>query len=110
MYDKNMPFTYLMPAKESIYLPFDFRTVYEKESWNSLLRKASEKAKKEEKEEGLRAASTTDSGFKVLVLKDKDRKRIQELVTFTNQLLDQEEDVFVKRSPYYYKRLIQEMK
>lgn len=29
MYQEGMPFTYLMPAEEAIYLPHDFRTVYE---------------------------------------------------------------------------------
>ena len=29
MYDANQTFTFLMPAAESIYLPYDFRTVYE---------------------------------------------------------------------------------
>lgn len=29
MYESGKPFTYLMPAKEEIYLPFDFRTVYQ---------------------------------------------------------------------------------
>lgn len=29
MYREGKPFTYLMPAKESIYLPYDFRTVCE---------------------------------------------------------------------------------
>ena len=29
MYEKNCPFTFLMPAKKEIYTPFDFATIYE---------------------------------------------------------------------------------
>src|SRR5699024_507460 len=91
----------------------DFRIVYEQESWNDLLIKASERAKiedKDKKDQRLRAASTRATSFKVLPLKDNDSKALEDLSNFTNKLLEQKEDVYVKRSPYYYKRLIQETK
>lgn len=34
MRKKKMPFTFLMPAKEAYYTPFDFRFVYERAIWN----------------------------------------------------------------------------
>lgn len=37
MYDIKMPFTYLMPAAEAIYSPFDFRIIYELAPWNQFL-------------------------------------------------------------------------
>ena len=33
MYEEQMPFTFLMPARESIYLPFDFRFIYDQPRW-----------------------------------------------------------------------------
>lgn len=32
---KKMPFTFLMPAKEAYYTPFDFRFVYDRVIWNA---------------------------------------------------------------------------
>lgn len=33
MYEERMPFTYLMPARESIYRPFDFRFIFDQPRW-----------------------------------------------------------------------------
>ncbi len=121
MYKEEMPFTYLMPAKESIYLPFDFRIVYEQEAWNDKLRQARIKVIKEERidvraasmddSEILRAASIDDENdYKIVVLETYDIERINELVSFTNELLANEHDIYAKRNPYYYERLINEMR
>ena len=40
MYQAGEAFTFLMPASESIYLPFDFRTVYEQEKNDTIVRKS----------------------------------------------------------------------
>ena len=121
MYKEEMPFTYLMPAKESIYLPFDFRIVYEQEAWNDKLRQARIKVIKEERidvraasmddSEILRAASIDDENdYKIVVLETYDIERINELVEFTNELLANEHDIYAKRRPHYYERLINEMR
>lgn len=121
MYKEEMPFTYLMPAKESIYLPFDFRIVYEQEAWNDKLRQARIKVIKEERidvraasmddSEILRAASIDDENdYKIVVLETYDIERINELASFTNELLANEHDIYAKRRPYYYERLINEMR
>ena len=121
MYKEEMPFTYLMPAKESIYLPFDFRIVYEQEAWNDKLRQARIKVIKEERidvraasmddSEVLRAASIDDENdYKIVVLETYDIERINELASFTNELLANEHDIYAKRRPYYYERLINEMR
>lgn len=36
MYDRKEPFTFLMPAAEAIYTPYDFRFVYAQEQYESL--------------------------------------------------------------------------
>lgn len=121
MYKEEMPFTYLMPAKESIYLPFDFRIVYEQEAWNDKLRQARIKVIKEERidvraasmddSEVLRAASIDDENdYKIVVLETYDIERINELASFTNELLANEHDIYAKRRPHYYERLINEMR
>lgn len=111
MYESKMPFTYLMPAKESIYLPFDFEIVYEQELWNEQLEEARLKVLEEEKAPELRAASEEYKmeDLKVIALGEEDTENIEKLTAFTNQLLIGEKEVFVKRTPYYYKRLIHEM-
>lgn len=100
MYNKKMPFTYLMPVKESIYLPFDFRIVYEQALWNQQLIDIKDKEK----------SKSDKSNYKMLVLETEDRRRINDLVSFTNMLLSLEHEIFVKRDAHYYKRLINEMR
>ncbi len=119
MYNKKEPFTYLMPAKESIYLPFDFRIVYEQDFWNDKLIQARSKEGIDSKEslkvasldkESHSVAGKSISDIKVIALDEKDMGKTNELVTFSNDFLTGKYDVFVKRTPYYYKRLINEMK
>ena len=108
MNNEKMPFTYLMPAKESIYLPFDFRIVYEQTYWNNKLIQA--KVREDEIRTGKRLVAVSTSDIRVIALEEDDKEKIEDLVSFTNKFLASEYDVFVKRSPYYYKRLINEMK
>ena len=108
MNNEKMPFTYLMPAKESIYLPFDFRIVYEQTYWNNKLIQA--KVREDEIRTGKRLLAASTSDIRVIALEEDDKEKIEDLVSFTNKFLASEYDVFVKRSPYYYKRLINEMK
>lgn len=98
MYKEEMPFTYLMPAEEGIYLPFDFRIVYNQDLWNDKLIQLKESLDKVEKRLQLR------------VLEVDNTRRLDELVSFTNKLLANKYDVYVKRTAYYYKRLINEMR
>ncbi len=100
MYNKKMPFTYLMPVKESIYLPFDFRVVYEQPLWNQQLIDISNEKK----------YSSEKNDYKILVLETEDTNRIKDLVSFTNKLLSHKHEVYVKRDDHYYIRLINEMR
>lgn len=82
MYEKREPFTFLMPAREGIYLPHGFRTVYEQEHPYALKQK-----------EGSRIAETDD---------------VKKLADYAERELSQHFDVYAKRTPEYYARLMKE--
>jgi predicted acetyltransferase len=103
MNDDKMPFTYLMPAKEAIYLPFGFRIVYEQESFKQQIINTKE-ALVQEGDCGQRF-----EGISSLILEAGDYINLDRIVNFTNELLIHTYDVFVYRDRYYYERLIQEM-
>lgn len=86
MYQAGRLFTFLMPASESIYLPFDFRTVYE------------QKGKFFRKEEAAEGVSVMDA-------KDSDCREIAEAA---NRCLAGRYRVFAIRDEAYYQRLIRE--
>lgn len=102
MNEEKMPFTYLMPAKEAIYLPFGFRIVYEQENFKKLIQnaKASLTKSKEIREEDLQ----------VFFLEPTDSLSIGKIVEFTNTHLSMTQDIFVYRDYYYFQRLIHEMR
>lgn len=85
MYLEEEPFTFLMPAAENIYLPHDFRTVFEQNR-----RCYSEK---EHGEKGFYKAAFSDAG---------------ELADYANAYLERHYHVYVKRSEAYYQRLMKE--
>lgn len=104
MNEKEMPFTYLMPAKEAIYLPFGFRIVYEQESFKQQIIDT----KVEVSHKGINAImhETIDT----LILNTEDSINLEKLVDFSNQFLESVYDIFVYRDIYYYQRLIHEMR
>lgn len=82
MYASREPFTFLMPARESIYLPHGFRTVYEQKHPYMI----------EEEKQG-RAAGRQDCAA---------------IAEFTERVLAANYDVYARRTEDYYARLIQE--
>lgn len=80
-------FTFLMPASESIYLPFDFRTVCEQNR--------SYYDPEEETEEGV-------------VITDAVNADAEEMAAYMEAQLTQSYQVYAKRSTAYYERLIKE--
>jgi predicted acetyltransferase len=82
MYEDREPFTFLMPAREGIYLPHGFRTVYEQ--------KHSYKVEQ-------------DPVSRIVMEEDCDR-----LAAFAEKNLAQHFDVYAKRTPAYYERLLKE--
>ncbi len=87
MYEAGEAFTFLMPASERIYLPFDFRTVYEQDR----------KFYREE-DEAIPGISITDAAA-------ADCKGLAEAA---NQELSGSCQVFAVRDEAYYERLIRE--
>lgn len=104
MYEEHMPFTYLMPAAEAIYLPFGFRIVYEQEPWKELLIKVGQNNNGDGS-----VYTTAAEDINVLRVESTDEEKIARLTGFTNQYLMENYDIYTERSPYYYQRLIHEM-
>lgn len=102
MYLEKMPFTYLMPAAEAIYSPYDFRVVYEQEPWNEIMKAVTQDVKEKNR-----------TGYKNITVKPLDpeeKDSVKNLTAFCNDQLSKNYDIYVHRTPYYYERLIQEMK
>lgn len=104
MNEEKMPFTYLMPAKEAIYLPFGFRIVYEQENYKKLIQKA------KDKDSQTKLIEIRAKDLQVFDLEPTDALNIAKVVEFTNTQLAMTQDIFVYRDEYYYQRLIHEMR
>jgi len=96
MYLEKMPFTYLMPAAEAIYTPYDFRVVYEQEPWNEIMKAMIQDLR--EKTE----TSNENKDITVRSLNPKDIDRMKGLTDFCNDQLSKDCDIYVCRTPYYY--------
>lgn len=88
MYVDGENFTFLMPAAEAIYAPYDFRTVYEQK----ISYYDSDKCEADEK-------------LKVRALQDED---CDVLAAWAEDTLAKSMDVYVKRDGDYYRRWIKE--
>lgn len=86
MYKEGQLFTFLMPASEAIYLPYDFRTVYEQERRSCL-------EKSEEEQGGKEAADADCAG----------------LSEAAEKYLAAHYQVYARRDEAYYKRLLKEL-
>ncbi len=84
MYGAGRSFTFLMPAAERIYLPHDFRTVYEQEK---------------------RYCGTGEEDDFLVPVAEGD---LAELSDKANQYLEANFQVFAKRDAAYYRRLLKE--
>lgn len=92
MYKEGQTFTFLMPAAESIYLPHDFRTVYEQD-------------RRYYNEERNMIGEICDSEVSVSVATEED---CESLAEWANAVLFEHFQVYAKRSKDYYERLIKE--
>ena len=86
MYEEHQTFTFLMPAAESIYLPYDFRTVYKQ---NHMYYSTEHEGK----------------GFDIHELKEEE---CEELAGFMNQFLAAYYQVYANRTREYFERLKKE--
>ena len=91
MYERKEAFTFLMPAAEAIYLPFDFRFVYNQRQ-GRVVAKPNHTA--------------TTASLKLRQAKEADCEGVAE---FAMQYL-RDKDVYVKRDAAYYRCLIKELK
>lgn len=87
LYTKGETFTYLMPAAEALYTPFEFRTVYEQE--HRYCQKVVEK----------------DLGVETAEMKEEE---YEELAETANRCLEQKYHIFAWRDGNYYARLQKE--
>lgn len=88
MHDDRMAFTYLMPADENIYLPFDFAFIFDSPKWQ---------IKEEVKNQILSKALGEDHYY------------FQETADFMNTWLAARAEVFCLRDADYVKRLQKEL-
>ena len=86
MYEEHQTFTFLMPAAESIYLPYDFRTVYEQ---NHMYYDTEHEGK----------------GFDIQELREEE---CEELAVSMNHFLSSYYQVYANRSKEYFERLKKE--
>ncbi len=96
MYKEEKPFTYLMPAAESIYYPYDFRSVYFQEDWMGKIKKY-----------GQDNRESTEAELVKLGMSDLEERRI--LTEFTEELLKKSRKYYILRSRKYYEKLLIEM-
>lgn len=90
MYREGETFTFLMPASESIYLPFDFRTVYEQDK----------RYYQEAEQEALEKSGIT--------IQNAAAEDCKELAEFANAYLAEHKQVFAIRDEVYYQRVLRE--
>lgn len=86
MYQAGETFTYLMPAAEKIYLPHDFRTVYEQDI---------KYYQPGETEEGMEVSKAVEADCEILA-------------QWANRVLGGKYQIFARRNEAYYQRLIRE--
>lgn len=118
MYHNEHEFTYLMPASDKIYLPFDFRYVYEQRRvMKTINLEDSLIWVKEQPEDEVQAASIIGShkelyksNMQIKVLDCNNQKELSELISFVNIKLNESQEIYAKRDEHYYKRLQADMR
>lgn len=99
MYDRKEPFTFLMPAAEKIYTPYDFRFVYDQKQtedngWN----KSCFSAQKD--------ASSGSEGIKEERFQDASIGDAEEIAEFVREHFTGRWQVYAQRNAEYYQTLI----
>lgn len=87
LHEKGETFTYLMPAAEALYTPFDFRTVYEQEN---------------------RYCPESDSLEEGVETSELEEQECKELAETANEYLKKKYQIFAWRDAAYYERLKKE--
>jgi len=93
LYKEKKPFVYLMPARESIYTPFDFTFIYKQPVMDI--------------ESG---SINCPADSQVMMSRQADVHDLDTLVEFANAMLAEQFDVFAYRDRYYFENLLEETK
>lgn len=104
MNEERVPFTYLMPASEAIYLPFDFRIITHQRRMSYPV----EDLRRQELEE-LHAASIEEKKYFIVPVTETSNE-LSNIQTFANQYLKNTEVVYTIRDVNYYERMLAELK
>lgn len=97
MYEEEKPLTYLMPAADAIYYPYDFRKVYIIRKWTAEMKEAAAEDK------------LWDTGSKIVELTASDGNNRKLLTEFTERVLKDKYYIYAIRSRKYYEKLLEEM-
>lgn len=101
MYMKKMPFTFLMPADEQIYFPHHFRCIYDQQQWRVQATP--------DKKLILESLLSKDSGQQV-VLREANYVDCIRIAQFAEQILKDQQQIYVKRDWLYYEKMLEEQK
>ena len=93
---ERLPFTFLMPAAEAIYLPFGFRFIYDQAHWGWNMETAGEDS---------RLRRETYSAAQILA----DPRLIREIARWQQRFLEQRFEVLAVRDEAYIRRLMAEL-
>ena len=88
MYQAGVTFTYLMPAAEAIYLPHDFRTMYE---------------------QNIEYYAPEEKLAESITVQAAEHKDCDEISAWAQKELARKYQVYAKRDKNYYERLLKEL-
>lgn len=104
MYDRGEPFTFLMPAAEKIYRPYDFRYIYRQEGGNVF-------GRRENCRDASEAWEMACTGREAdLVIREASGEDCRKIAAFANGLLSGRYQVFAVRTEQYYRMMLAEQK
>lgn len=99
MYQKKMPFAFLMPAAKEIYYPHNFRFIYDADQWEA----------KMDSGEAVKIEELMDqSKGKLVKLKKAKMTDCKRLAFFAESVLKEKYQVYASRDWLYYEGLIEE--
>lgn len=96
MYQEKQPFTFLMPAAEAIYTPYDFRFVYDQNVWKYT---AVEKQKK-------KSLSLPEAGISDVDISDAGIGDGADLATFFMEYFAERFQIYAVRDEQYYQTML----
>lgn len=104
--EQGCPFVFLMPAKEAIYRPFDFVTVYGRKDYR-INREMLEEAMSN-RQKGMAVSSIYIEEITEATSQQKKEAALAELIKYSQSELQKRYQLFAKRDKAYYTRLLKE--